>query len=134
MTDQSTADETAVDRAASTTTNNLQALTPRRILALFSIFGFLFLGSELGPVTIPYTVGILAFIFLTIASIHTWNRSGEFTPIDGLVAAHVVIAAVLVLTQLSLLDLPGTEQWIELGLLTLLLADGFIAHSPSPGS
>ncbi len=130
MTDDPPSDttETAVDRVAATTRRNLGALTPVRILALFTLAGIVYLGAELGPITVPFTLALLAFTYFSISALHTWTREGALTGVDAVVAGHVVVAAILVGTQVDVLAVPGVEQWARLLILGLILADGFVAH------
>ena len=120
--------ETAVDRVAATTRRNLGALTPVRILALFTLVGFVYLGAELGPINVSFTLSLLAFAYFAVSALHTWNRKGKLTGVDAVVAGHVVVAVILVGTEVNVLAVPGVEEWSRLLILGLIMADGFVAH------
>jgi len=106
--------------------SNLNALTPRRLLALFAFFGFLFIGVQLAAIDLPFEYGFAAFVFLSLTAAHTYQREGPLEGADMMVAAWDVLAAVMVLVDLDVLAIPFGDGWVALSIVALLWAHGFV--------
>ncbi len=119
-------DNTTVDRAARSFNDNLSALTPGRILALYALMGFLFVGVHLTAIAIPFDFAFAAFVFFALLAAHTYQREGPVVGVDLMVGAWNVLAATMILVELGILAIPFTEEWAALVIVLLLTAHGYV--------
>jgi len=115
----------AVESVAQSVQSNVESITSRRVLAMFMLVGFIYLGTELGQIAIPFAIGLLAFFYLAIASLHMWTRQ-EPSVYDRVIVGHVILTFLVAGSELGVVDLPGVDEWANFIILTLIVSDGYI--------
>ena len=118
-------EQTAVDTASDALASNLGALTPSRILGLYVALGTVYVGVQLGQVSVPLSQSLFGFGLFAIAAAHMYSRQRGST-MDVIVAAWTGLGAIVVGVEIGFLSVPFGSNWTALVVVALIVADGYL--------